>query len=363
MTDVTDIEQLRALLDVREHLAATDNVQRTWDARLRTALPALLDELERLRAEAYRGPVVCLDVAAECQHGDESRAVVCGVCATGVRAELERLRGDNATLTRTLIATTEERNVALLSVSSSPEETSKRMHRLRELIDGAQALAAISALCRGESPDPLPDHPAVRAVRRLYEEGDYWEEEYNRTTTERDAALDAMAALTRGVEASMQREKWREEERDAAFAQVAELRKARRDWEVSSDTWQEMYDAARARVVGLKADMLTVARAIGCVYEADGHNDEPAETDTLVAEIRAIRTNSEDHCRAVDEYAARALAAEQALAAGHAAHEALRERVRGMRCQNCSGDGTEKCALCWGTGIDAEAARAVLEGT
>jgi seryl-tRNA synthetase len=98
------------------------------------------------------------------------------------------------------------------------------------------ALAAIEALCRGETPDPLPDHSAVRAVVELHDQF------VHADIADRTARI-ALHNIER--------------ERDAARAEVERLKKQDDDKDSAAeqelDEMRTERDAARAEAARLRS--------------------------------------------------------------------------------------------------------------
>jgi hypothetical protein len=124
------------------------------------------------------------------------------------------------------------------------------------------ALAAISALCRGESPDPLPDHPAVRAVADL----------------RALVATQVKDVLQSGVQRA--RAERAERERDAARAEA-------HDRGQKLDHFRAEYDAARAKVTGLEREITDLRTEIASI--CDWGHDPRARVADVEEENRVLR--------------------------------------------------------------------------
>lgn len=108
------------------------------------------------------------------------------------------------------------------------------------------------------------------------------------------------------------------------------------------------YDLLRAERDAAKADLLAISRAIGIVYEADGHDDQPGQADAIVAEIEWLKKDCDDLAAAVpkptDSWVLRADYDREKQARQTAEREAMDLRAalaktNATPCPSCDGNG------------------------
>jgi hypothetical protein len=184
--------------------------------------------------------------------------------------------------------------------------------------------SAIEALCRGESPDPLPDHPAVRAVAKWIERA--WSISTAALEVEREAA----------------------QERDAARASLVLSR-------AEANRIADERDAARARVEACRKVIDRSDAAFAAVsQERDADHEalcaERGRVEELVREVAELR-GQRDRADALCDLTSRAAGAGERVVDAIAAErdaaraELAKTQARAIKCGHCE----HEAATCFGS--------------